>query len=514
MRWCSVVAIAPAVAGCSLIYNPNSLPDPRMIDAAIADVNPAMPVVLDFAPLSIDEGQGEGGSLPALLVLHGQNLVNAHPKLTLTPPQGMAVHVDTVGDVSVSSGGDYMVFQVVAHVDHDLTGPVQLEVAVTQDVSPQYGGGIATSVPPTQRLTLNGLPELDGGPEVTSGTLTTQLLKPKYSMVNLKLLGMVKLANAPAPNTMSTPALIQAVSSITTAGLTASASNDQAGPGGFHGAVARGQGGGGGFPGTASQVAGTGGGGGGAGFATIGGNGGGGGLGGSMGGGGGSAAGNDLLVPLSDNLPSAGGGGGAGSLVGGASGGAGGGGGGVVELIAGGDITTDAITAGGGSGDMGAAGLGSGGGGGGGAGGVVIVSSAAGVVKAGPLTVPAGGVGGPNGGTSSVGRVRWDAIGDTAPLSPTRPAHRGPAFMLPPRIVTKSPQTFTLAGTQGDGFSVRVMDPQRTMHEGGHAGFLANNTALISPVLYPGYNQICITLDKGAPGQPEADRCIDVAYLP
>jgi hypothetical protein len=513
MRWCSVVAIAPAVAGCSLIYNPNNLPDPRVIDAAVADVNPTMPVVLDFAPLSIDEGQGEGGSLPALLVLHGQNLVNAHPSLTLTPPQGVTVHVDTVGDISVSSGGDYMVFQVVAHVDHDLTGPVQLEVAVTQDVSPQYGGGTATSAPVAQRLTLNGLPELTGAPEVTSGTLTTQRLKPKYSMVNLKPLGTVKLANDPAPTAMSTPALIQAVSSITAAALTATASNDRAGPGGFHGAVAKGQGPGGGSPGTAAQVAGTGGGGGGAGLATIGGNGGGGGLGGSMGGAGGNAVGNDLLVPLDGNVPSAGGGGGAGSLVGGAAGGAGGGGGGVVELIAGGDITTDTITAGGGSGKPGAAGVGSGGGGGGGAGGVVLVSSATGVVKTGAITVPAGGGGAPNGGTSSVGRVRWDAVDGTAP-SPTRPAHRGPAFMLPPRIVTRSPQTFTVLGTQSDGFSVRVTDQQHTMHDGEHVSVAASSTALVSPALYPGYNQICILLDGGSPGQPEANKCIEVAYLP
>src|SRR5712672_4576465 len=97
MRWRSVVAIGPAVAGCSLIYNPNNLPDPRMIDAAIVDVNPAMPMVLDFGPDSIDEGQGEGGSVPALLVVHGQNFVNSNLHLTLTPPQGVTVHVETVG---------------------------------------------------------------------------------------------------------------------------------------------------------------------------------------------------------------------------------------------------------------------------------------------------------------------------------------------------------------------------------------------------------------------------------
>lgn len=513
MRWCPVALIAPAITGCSLLYNPNNLPGPRPIDAAIADVNAADPMIFDFEPLAIDEGQGDGGSLPALLVLHGQNLVNAHPVLTLTPPGSVTVSVETTGDVSVSSAGDFMVFQIVAHVDHALVGPVQLAITIAQDVGAQYGGGTATA-PAPQPLTLNGLPELTGAPEVVSGTLTTQLLKPKYSMVDLKSLGAVKLANSPAPAATSTAAVIQAVSSITTAALTATASGDKAGPGGISGAVAKGQGTGGGSPGTAAQVAGTGGGGGGAGFATSGSNGSGGGVGGSMGGGGGSIAGNENLVPLSDNLPSAGGGGGAGSLVGGASGGAGGGGGGVVELIAGGDITTDAIASGGGTGDTGAAGVGSGGGGGGGAGGVVFVSSAAGAVKAGPITVSGGGGGGPNGGAASVGRVRWDAIGDTAPQSPSRPAHRGPSFMTAPRIVTRSPQMFTLAGTQGDGFTIRVTDQQHTAHDGGHASFAADNTALISAALYPGYNQLCITLDRGTPGQPEADKCIEVALLP
>jgi hypothetical protein len=227
------------------------------------------------------------------------------------------------------------------------------------------------------------------------------------------------------------------------------------------------------------------------------------------------AGGADLLVPLRDNHPSSGGGGGAGSIAGSSAGGAGGGGGGIVVLVAGGDITTDTITAMGGIGRDGVGGLLSGGGGGGGgAGGVVIVSSTAGAIKTAAITVPAGTAGAPNGGTSSVGRVRWDAIADTAPPSPSRPAHRGPAFMLPPRIVTRSPQTFTLLGTQSDGFSVRVTDQQHTMHDGDHVSFAANNTALISPALYPGYNQICITLDGGAAGQPEADKCIDVAYLP
>lgn len=502
MRWCSVAAIAPAIAGCSLIYNPNNLPDPRVIDAAIVDVNPAMPVVLDFAPDSIDEGQGEGGSVPALLVLHGQNFVNSNFHLTLTPPQGVTVHVETVGPPTLSTGGDFAVFQIVAHVDGTLAGRVPLDVTVTQDVSPQYGGGTATSVPPAKKFALNGLPELTGS---GSTTIDTGTLAKKYSQVKL---GGVTFNGTAA-------AVVRSVSFLQiTMSVLAKAPGSAAGPGGVSGGGAKGGGPGGGDPGTAAQVLGGGGGGGGAGYVNDGAMGQGpGGLGGATGGAGGPHAGDDRIASLMTNQPSAGGAGGAGFLAGSEPGGHGGGGGGIVVLSAGGDLTvTGTITADGGKGDDG---NGGGGGGGGGAGGTVIVSSDAGKFSVtGAISIKAGLPGKPLAGAGSVGRARWDAIAGTAPLSPDRAAHRGPAFMIPPPVVRTQPQTLTLVGTSNDEFNIRVTDQANAIHDGGHNSIGLDGTAPIAPTLYPGYNRICITLEGGTQGAVESDKCTEVAYLP
>src|SRR3954463_2785701 len=86
MRCRLAAAIAPAVAGCSLIYNPNNLPDPRMIDAAVVDSNPCALVVDSVTPSVIDEGQGDNGSAPALLVVHGNNIVSTDLQIELRPP--------------------------------------------------------------------------------------------------------------------------------------------------------------------------------------------------------------------------------------------------------------------------------------------------------------------------------------------------------------------------------------------------------------------------------------------
>ena len=498
MRWCSVAALAPAVAGCSLIYNPNNLPDPRMIDAAIADVNPAMPVVVDFAPDSIDEGQGEGGSVPALLVVHGQNFVNSNLHLTLTPPQGVTVNVETVGPPTVSVGGDFAVFQLVAHVDGNLTARVPLDVTVTQDVSPQYGGGTATSAPPAKKFALNGLPELTGS---GSTTIDTATLAKKYSQVKLESVTFNGTAAA----------IVRSVSFLQITMVLAKGTGSSAGPGGVSGGGSKGGGPGGGDPGTPAQVLGGGGGGGGAGYTANGTAGQGpGGLGGATGGAGGPHYGDDLIASLMANQPSAGGAGGAGFLAGSEPGGHGGGGGGIVVLSAGGDLTvTGTITADGGKGDDGA------GGGGGGAGGTVIVSSDAGKFSVtGAISIKAGPPGSPLGGAGSVGRARWDAIAGTAPVSPDRAAHRGPAFKIPTPVVQTQPQTLTLLGTHNDGFSIRVTDQTGAIHDGGRNSIGLDDTAPIAPTLYPGYNRICITLDTGTQGDVESDKCTEVAYLP
>lgn len=499
MRWVSAASVALVVAGCSLIYNPNNLPAPTPHDAAIVDSDPTMPVLTEIAPAFIDEGQGAGGSAPALLVLRGKNLVNANLRVTLTPTNGAKVLLDPVVEARASSDFNYVVFKVTAQVDKDLAADIHvpLDVTITQDAP---GGVAVSSQPLSGMLTLHGHAEL----KATTATTLTAPLDPTYSVV--------QLAGVTFNGTV--PAQLHAISSITTGAISASAVAATPGPGGFAGGKTQGGGGGGGAAGTAPPVAGNGGGGGGAGFASVGSDGATPGSGGAMGGAAGHLAGNDLLVPLESNLPSAGGGGGAGSLAGGAAGGVGGAGAGVVVLVAGGDITTGDIAANGGTGGKGAAGLGSGGGGGGGAGGAVLVSSAGGAVVTGKINVIAGPGGSPGGGASSGGRVRWDAGSGSAPSSPDRPAHRGPAFMVTTRVFTTLPQRLALIGTRGDGFNVSVTDQDHAVHDGGHFIFDADNTAMITPPLNPGYNRVCITLDGGTQGHLEAEKCLDVAYLP
>ena len=72
----------------------------------------------------------------------------------------------------------------------------------------------------------------------------------------------------------------------------------------------------------------------------------------------------------------------------------------------------------------------------------------------------------------------------------------------------------TLAGTSNDGFTYRVIDQGNTSHDGGHASFNSVGVATITPALHAGYNQVCITLDGGTQGSLQADKCIDVAFLP
>src|SRR5262249_34521357 len=69
-----------ALAGCSLIYNPNNLPTPPVVDAPevdayIADANPALVQLLDVGPAVLLEGQGVGGARPGVLALVGHQFV-------------------------------------------------------------------------------------------------------------------------------------------------------------------------------------------------------------------------------------------------------------------------------------------------------------------------------------------------------------------------------------------------------------------------------------------------------
>jgi len=502
--------LAPALAGCSLIYNPNNLPAP--IDAAPLDSDPTMLQILKVAPQVIDEGQGDGGSLPALIVIQGHQIVNANLKVQLVAPKGVTVRLEPVIDAVAAHDGDRLAFTVIAHVDPSLETSVPLDVTVTQDIPTQYGGGVATVTRPAA-LTLRGLPELTSTrPEIDRAKKTATLpLQAKYSSVDLTDID---------PLTFTGPsgvrAEISAVSSIKLGALEVSAKAAIAGPGGF---TTAGPGAGGG--GMAALVLGYGGGGGGAGFAVAGTKG----TDGASGGGsGGNPNGEDLVLAYDANRASAGGNGGNGlAAVGSLAGGAGGAGGGIVVLNAGGDIMAGTISATGGNGAVppGGSALASGGGGGGGAGGTVAVRSGNGALSCGTIHV-AGGLGGKtvsntgvgNGGAGSVGRARWDAPAGSAPVSPDRVAHRGPTFTGPKQLVTTSDQSFMLTGTPGDEIDVVVTDEGNTPHAGDHAAFNSAGIAVITPTLYSGYDRLCVKLSSGLLTESAANACIDVAYVP
>src|SRR5260370_31487459 len=103
--------IATLVGGCSLIFNPNNLPaqkiDAPKMDAA--DANPANLMLLDLFPMTIDEGAGEGGSRPAIVVLHGHNFTQ---QAMVTLSSGAVL-----GNTMVAAGGDYIALQVTATHD-------------------------------------------------------------------------------------------------------------------------------------------------------------------------------------------------------------------------------------------------------------------------------------------------------------------------------------------------------------------------------------------------------------
>jgi hypothetical protein len=498
-----VAFVAPLLAGCSLIYNPSNLPDPRAIDAAVVDANPCALVIDDVAPKTIDEGQGAGGSAPAVLVLHGNNIVNANLKVELKAKAATTVHLSPVTDAVASADHTYAAFTVTAAVDDQLGAVgVPLDIVVTQD-APADGGCMSSATATLSgKLSLQGLPELTGKTSINASAL-----EGKYSKVDLATVSF----------TGSQPAVVHAVSSIDITAAHADASMTAAGPGGNTGTTGMGAcptaGGGGdiGKDANLSTVIANGGGGGGGGGSTAGmagatGSNGRGGTGGAAG----VKNGSDLMHVLDGNAACAGGGGGlGGTLVLTNPGGAGGGGGGTLVLYAGGDITVPSITAIGGQGVMPAAG---GGGGGGGAGGNVLVRSDGGTLTvSGAIDVHGGAGGDPGGGAGAPGRVRWDAPVGSAPSGTS---HRGPSFApLATRILTTASFSLMVKGTSGDGFTSRVLDAGGQSRDLGHASF-NNSLAVVAPTLQPGFNRVCVTLDGGAQEHPEADTCIDVAFLP
>jgi hypothetical protein len=508
--WVTLLASFASLTGCSLIYNPSNLPPAPGIDGPLPDSPPDMFVVVDANPtaLALDqvthgpalEGQGVGGSAPALLFVRGTDIVPG-ATITIVPDPPNAAVTITVGTPAIATNGKSIAVPVTIDLSSLDEGPaVPLLVTVTQP-------------PPNQTITAT-----------TTWSLTTldtfNLTGSKDSPADNKLFSNAVIATNLTFKTgeamgNTRRAIIRTVAGIqVTSGVTIDASAAAVG-------VIPGAGGcaGGPPPGTSGSCFGKGtgamsGGGGGGGFRTAG----------NPGQGGGGAEGtisgspevaDHSAVDVTLENRGGGGGGGAGGVGGGGSGG---GGGGIIELTAGGDLTLTGVTinAKGAKGSDGG-GVAGASGGGGGAGGLVLLRASGTLTPPNAITVtgglggaPGGLGGGSTGGAGAPGRIRVDA-----PTLVTVPAntYTGPMLVRPASQIVRGNGSVTLAvrANTGDKFTLI------TLHDDG-----SNNTQVINPfngglmqpVLEVGLNRVCVVLTNGDVGKPEGANCIDLVYVP
>ena len=497
-------------AGCSLIYNPSNIPtgvgdaapDQMVdadIDAPLADANPAKLEIDSFFPATINEGQGDLGSRPMMLVLIGHQMIaDAQVTLASTPP-GMVTADNS--KIQIAADGNSIAVPVTALVDDTLTGDVELTVTVTQ-----LAGTVSQTAKTTLKLTKLGTLKTV---VVSGGVADASQLAKLYAKVDLGATPIAWIGDS------AHPVIIKAVSSITVPAMTANGGGGGknaaggGGPGGCAGGGAGGVGGCGGDAGGGGQASGTGGGGGGghavAGTAGAGMN----------GGPAGGKQGASTIVDYTLDHGTGGGGGAAGTL---SQSGGGGGGGGTIELTAGGTITAGALQVKGGGGGGAGSLLGGSGGGGGGAGGTVVIRSAAGALTLGAITIDGGGggagaSGGGAGGPGAVGRVRADTPSSGVPTG----AHQNPTFATSNmQIVVAEMPTLTVVGTTQDAFDVYVVDSGGNIRtdEPQNQTIGANGMKTFVPTLNPGYNLVCATIKGGTQGGDLSDICMEVAFLP
>lgn len=528
MRWLPLAITPSVLAGCSLIYNPSNLPAPgtdAAVDAGpdaeiILDADPRMVTLDAVSPLAIYEGQGESGSQPALVVIHGQHIVDNATTVAITPATGNAML--TVGTPVVAKNGRWIAVPVTAAVDGSLNqgATIALDVTLTQSLPAEAGGGTATATLRDQ-LRLVGLKELNRNttPEVTVAgsvvTLDTTKLEERYSKVDFATPPVGTLLFAGANR-----AIIRSMSSITTGSLQAKGVAAVAVAGGCPGGEAQSTGGcdgtigghGGGAP-----VLGSAGGGGGGGFVAAGAPGGGS----TNAGPGGARTGDALIVRYDGASPNlGGGGGGGGNPTLSALGGRGGASGGAIDLHADGDLRVQgAINVDGGVGTNGGSGLATSAAGGGGAGGIAMLRAGGALTISDPVSAKGGaggaGTGGHgSGGAGADGRVRWDAPSGTAPITNAGTTRRGPAFTVANRLFREPEATITLIGTANDRFNVYYIHGDSIEPGPQGRSFGVNGTASFNITLPQGHNRLCITLEGGQQGSAESDKCIDIAFLP
>jgi hypothetical protein len=488
-----IVVGALSLAGCSLLYSPNNLPAPA-IDATVppdlyVTMHPDL-LTLDAAgPMVLFEGQGTGGSRPAILAITGSNIADdATVALLPTGGQSPAPMIE-VDNAHAGHAPGVLAVPVTLPIDTSRgtagASDVALTVQVTQMAPP--GSGAPAIVKSLEgQVVLRNLPELDA--PVTSSAA----LAPLYSRVALSS------ALSFTPGAAAGPAVIRAVSSISAGDVHADAQGASPGPGGAGGGAAstRGAGPGGGNPAALLSggllEAGSGGG-----YGSVGGSGG------SLlnptSNPGGPATGDELITSYASSAGSGGGGGNSNS---------GGGAGGTLELTAGGTLTVGRVTANGGAGS---------GNGGGGSGGAIVLRSGA-VAMFGAITAGGGGVvSGSGAGGGGSGRLRYDvpSVGGAIPTLPTA-NRRGAAFLEAIPLVTNDPrQTLQLISIAASdlSFKVFVLDAAGITTEATMVTFAAPAVA-IKPTLNAGYNRVCVTPPQGNPTLAESTSCIDIAYVP
>ncbi|MDQ3370097.1 MAG: hypothetical protein M3680_32165, partial [Myxococcota bacterium] len=222
-----VVSWLGTSAGCSLIYNPSNLAEPRA-DAGpdaeiILDADPTMLELTKVSPALVEEGRGVDGSRRAVIVVHGTQIV-AGAKISLTL-HGTTTPYGTVDDAAteVADNGFMVAAPVVFPVDEALdTDVTRLDVTVTQPA-----GGTTTS---------RTLATYDDDAPVLRvqhlDELTTTMIPAGthvFSRVAIPAGGL-------AATTITAPLVIRSVSSISITGIVQVSSFGKApGPGGHPG---------------------------------------------------------------------------------------------------------------------------------------------------------------------------------------------------------------------------------------------------------------------------------------
>lgn len=473
-RLAKLLLLTIPLGGCSKLYDPERLSKATDAPRPPPDVFPCEMEVTDLATLELVEGAGTGGSLPALLVVLGKNLVNQNTSVTITPlagtPKAPMLEIDSA-KLEVGEYGEQLAVPITLPVDPTFPAgsPVAFDVTVAQDC---IEGQKTATIP--GRLTYRPLNEL------TDGGMTTPLLIDggvhEFSQIDV-----VTRVITPGPNNKNRPIVLRSTSSVKIAKAISVNANATIGGNGAGNGGAGGSGlGGAGSPGTGPKP----------------------GL--SSGNPGGFHTDDPGLTTLEEPNRGSGGAGGNGSALG--PGGDGGGGGGSIEISAGGNLEVGAITARGAAGQGGAGG---GAAGGGGSGGVIFLRAGGTLTAMGDIDVRSL-------GTGARGLARYDARG----MAMVRPGetgtghYRGPMVVMYPMIVRSPTPAFTVVGKPLESFQYFAIKQGGAVSAVSTALAGADGTARVvfTEKLAPGANQICVIPTPGTP-TAETRNCVSIAYL-